>query len=77
MAALALLSSVPATPALAWGDEGHDPGAGAAPRPPQPRPPSEPPRNSGRPEALALIDAMLATRPHAYPVPLSELRHHA
>src|SRR4051794_16789099 len=31
-------------------------------------------RNSGRTEALALIDAMLATRPHAYPVPLQELR---
>lgn len=29
--------------------------------------------NSGRREALALIDGMLATRPHAYPVPLSAL----
>ncbi|HEY8566340.1 MAG TPA: hypothetical protein VIL65_12625 [Beijerinckiaceae bacterium] len=29
--------------------------------------------NSGRKEALALIDAMLATRPHAFPVPLDEL----
>ncbi len=29
--------------------------------------------NSGRREALALIDAMLASRPHAYPVPLDEL----
>ena len=36
--------------------------------------PFEQARNSGRAEALALIDAMLATRPHAYPVPLAELR---
>ena len=36
--------------------------------------PFEQARNSGRAEALALIDAMLATRPHAYPVPLGELR---
>jgi hypothetical protein len=36
--------------------------------------PFEQVRNSGRREALALIDAMLATRPHAAPVPLGELR---
>ena len=35
--------------------------------------PFEQAANSGRREALGLIDAMLATRPHAYPVPLSEL----
>ena len=35
--------------------------------------PFEQARNSGRPEALALIDSMLATRPHAYPVPLADL----
>ncbi len=35
--------------------------------------PFEQARNSGRPEALALIDAMLATRPHAHPVSLAEL----
>ena len=35
--------------------------------------PFEQVRNAGRREALALIDAMLATRPHAVPVPLSEL----
>ncbi len=35
--------------------------------------PFEQVRNAGRREALALIDAMLATRPHAAPVPLSEL----
>ena len=29
--------------------------------------------NSGRGEALALIDDMLATRPHARPVPLAEV----
>ena len=29
--------------------------------------------NSGRAHALALIDAMLTTRPHAYPVPLEQL----
>ena len=28
---------------------------------------------TGRREALALIDAMLATRPHAAPVPLADL----
>ena len=33
--------------------------------------------NSGRAEALALIDAMLATRPHAAPVPLDGLRGQA
>ena len=36
--------------------------------------PFEQAANSGRPEALALIDQMLATRPHAYPVPLEQLR---
>jgi len=36
--------------------------------------PFEQASNSGRAEALALIDAMLATRPHAAPVPLNELR---
>ena len=36
--------------------------------------PFEQTRNSGRAEALALIDSMLSTRPHAYPVPLDELR---
>ena len=35
--------------------------------------PFEQAANSGRAEALALIDSMLATRPHAYPVPLEEL----
>lgn len=35
--------------------------------------PFEQAKNTGRAEALALIDAMLATRPHAYPVPLEEL----
>ena len=35
--------------------------------------PFEQARNSGRRQALALIDGMLATRPHAYPVPLAEL----
>jgi hypothetical protein len=35
--------------------------------------PFEQVRNSGRREALALIDSMLAIRPHAYPVPLAEL----
>ena len=36
--------------------------------------PFEQAANSGRGEALALIDGMLARRPHAYPVPLDELR---
>lgn len=36
--------------------------------------PFEQARNSGRPEALALIDSMLATRPHAYPIPLETLK---
>ena len=35
--------------------------------------PFEQAANSGRDEALALIDAMLATRPHAAPVALAEL----
>lgn len=35
--------------------------------------PFEQAANSGRREALALIDAMLATRPHAYPVALEAL----
>ena len=35
--------------------------------------PFEQARNSGRAEALALIDAMLNTRPHAAPVPLVDL----
>ena len=35
--------------------------------------PFEQASNSGRREALALIDAMLAKRPHAYPVPLEDL----
>ncbi|MBV9077576.1 MAG: hypothetical protein JO048_08835, partial [Methylobacteriaceae bacterium] len=35
--------------------------------------PFEQAANSGRAEALALIDGMLATRPHAYPVPLADL----
>jgi hypothetical protein len=35
--------------------------------------PFEQAANSGRAEALALIDAMLTTRPHAAPVPLEEL----
>ncbi len=35
--------------------------------------PFEQAANSGRAETLALIDAMLATRPHAYPVRLDEL----
>ncbi len=35
--------------------------------------PFEQARNSGRSEALALIDSMLATRPHAYPVRLADL----
>lgn len=36
--------------------------------------PFEQAANSGRAEALALIDAMLSTRPHAAPVPLDGLR---
>ncbi len=36
--------------------------------------PFEQARNSGRAEALALLDGMLATRSHAAPVPLEELR---
>ena len=36
--------------------------------------PFEQAANSGRAEALALIDGMLATRPHAAPVPLDRLR---
>ena len=36
--------------------------------------PFEQAANSGRDEALALIDGMLATRAHAYPVPLDTLR---
>ncbi len=36
--------------------------------------PFEQARNSGRVEALALIDAMLAGRPHPHAVPLAELR---
>ena len=36
--------------------------------------PFEQARNSGRAEALALIDGMLATRPHAAPVPLEQRR---
>ena len=36
--------------------------------------PFEQASNSGRPDALALIDSMLSTRPHAYPVPLDDLR---
>jgi hypothetical protein len=36
--------------------------------------PFEQAANSGRDEALALIDGMLATRPHAAPVPLDRLR---
>ena len=36
--------------------------------------PFEQAANSGRAEALALIDGMLATRPHAAPVPLDGLR---
>ena len=36
--------------------------------------PFEQAENSGRVEALALIDNMLATRPHAFPVPLGQLR---
>jgi hypothetical protein len=36
--------------------------------------PFEPAANCGRAEVLALIDGMLASRPHAYPVPLEELR---
>ena len=35
--------------------------------------PFEQAANSGRREALALIDSMLRTRPHAYPVPLDRL----
>ena len=35
--------------------------------------PFEQASNSGRDEALALIDGMLATRPHAAPVPLDDL----
>ncbi|MGI4796629.1 MAG: MBL fold metallo-hydrolase [Janthinobacterium lividum] len=35
--------------------------------------PFEQATNSGRPEALALIDSMLATRSHAYPVKLTDL----
>ena len=35
--------------------------------------PFEQARNVGRREVLALIDAMLATRPHAAPVPLDDL----
>ena len=36
--------------------------------------PFEQAANSGRAEALALIDGMLATRSHAAPVPLAGLR---
>ena len=36
--------------------------------------PFEQAANSGRNEALALIDGMLATRPHAAPLPLDRLR---
>ena len=36
--------------------------------------PFEQAANSGRREALALIDSMLATRPHAYPVTLDTLK---
>ncbi len=36
--------------------------------------PFEPAANVGRSEVLALIDAMLGTRPHAAPVPLERLR---
>ena len=36
--------------------------------------PFEPAANCGRAEVLALIDGMLATRPHAAPVPLDTLR---
>ena len=36
--------------------------------------PFEQAANSGRAEALALIDAMLATRPHAHPVRLDDLK---
>ena len=36
--------------------------------------PFEQVRNSGRAEALALIDAQLATRPHPHQVPLAELQ---
>jgi len=36
--------------------------------------PFEQAANVGRAEVLALIDAMLAGRPHAYPVPVSDLR---
>lgn len=36
--------------------------------------PFEQAANSGREEALALIDAQLDSRPHAYPVPLDRLR---
>ena len=39
--------------------------------------PFEQVRNSGRAEALALIDDMLAGRPHARPVPLGELNPRA
>ena len=39
--------------------------------------PFEQARNSGRAEALALIDAMLRTRPHAAPVPLADLAQRA
>ena len=39
--------------------------------------PFEQAANSGRAEALALIDGMLATRPHAAPVPLAELGNRA
>jgi hypothetical protein len=39
--------------------------------------PFEQARNSGRAEALALIHAMLRTRPHAAPVPLADLTQRA
>jgi hypothetical protein len=39
--------------------------------------PFEQAANSGRAEALALIDGMLASRPHAYPVHLEELQKQA
>ena len=47
MATLALLSSIPAAPALAWGDEGHEVVALVA-------------RHYMRPEVTARVDAMLA-----------------
>ncbi len=36
--------------------------------------PFEQAANSGRREALALIDSMLSARPHAYPVALDRLK---